>query len=130
MKSNYLFPTVYKKIGWVLFVPFAIIGIIFLADSSLLPEIRWNPIVLYTGSQLTDHGQVPGEFFKTINDDMKEEIIVWGLVIALSLIAFSREKDEDELIEQPHCYYIQTSMLLLHGYTCSVCSCCLLSGLR
>ena len=33
MKSNYLFPTVYKKIGWVLFVPFAIIGIIFLADS-------------------------------------------------------------------------------------------------
>lgn len=99
MKSNYLFPTVYKKIGWVLFVPFAIIGIIFLADSSLLPEIKWNPIVLYTGSQLTDHGQVAGEFFKTINDDMKEEIIVCGLAIALSLIAFSREKDEDELIE-------------------------------
>lgn len=99
MKSNYLFPTVYKKIGWVLFVPFAIIGIIFLADSSLLPEIKWNPIVLYTGSQLTDHGQVPGEFFKTINDDMKEEIIVCGLAIALSLIAFSREKDEDELVE-------------------------------
>ena len=40
MKSNYLFPTVYKKIGWVLFVPFAIIGIIFLANSSLLPEIK------------------------------------------------------------------------------------------
>ena len=89
MKSNYLFPTVYKKIGWVLFVPFAIIGIIFLADSSLLPEIKWNPIVLYTGSQLTDHGQVAGEFFKSINDDMKEEIIVWGLAIALSLMPVS-----------------------------------------
>ena len=99
MKSNYLFPTACKKIGWVLFVPFAIIGIIFLADSSLLPEIKWNPIVLYTGFQLTDHGQVPGEFFKTINDDMIEEIIVWGLAIALSLISFSREKDEDELVE-------------------------------
>ena len=100
MKSNYLFPTMCKKIGWVLFVPFAILGIIFLVNSSLLPEVKWNPIVLYTGSQLTDHGQIPGEFFKTINDDMKEEIIVWGLAIALSLIAFSREKDEDELVEQ------------------------------
>ena len=99
MKSNYLFPTMCKKIGWVLFVPFAIIGIIFLVNSSLLPEVKWNPIVLYTGSQLTDHGQILGEFFKTINDDMKEEIIVWGLAIALSLIAFSREKDEDELVE-------------------------------
>ena len=149
MRSNYLFPTVCKKIGWALFIPFAIIGIIFLADSSLLPEIKWNPIVLYTGSQLTDHGQVPGEFFKTINDDMIEEIIVWGLAIALSLIAFSRERDEDELVEHlrakslvwslkanvvclllPHLYYIPTTTLLLHGYTCSACSCCLSSSLR
>lgn len=99
MRSNYLFPTACKKIGWALFIPFAIIGTIFLTDGSLLPEIKWNPIVIYTGAYLTDHGQVPGEFFKSINDDMKEEIIVWGLAIALSLIAFSREKDEDELVE-------------------------------
>ncbi len=99
MRSNYLFPTACKKIGWVLFIPFAIVGIIFLADGSLLPEIKWNPVVIYTGAHLTDHGQVPGEFFKSINDDMKEEIIVIGLAIALSLISFSREKDEDELVE-------------------------------
>ena len=98
MRSNYLFPTACKKIGWALFIPFAIVGIIFLADGSLLPEIKWNPVVIYTGAQLTEHGQVPGEFFKTINDDMIEEIIVWGLAIALSLIAFSREKDAKSLV--------------------------------
>lgn len=69
MNSNYLFPASCRKVGWMLCIPFL-------------------PGCLYC--LLADGDSGFGGWL--------DEICVSGMIIALLLTAFSREKDEDECI--------------------------------
>jgi hypothetical protein len=100
MNSNYLFPMVCKRIGWALFVPFAIMGVILLIDDMLLPALPCKVIALFNGPELSTESDVGlSPAFQFITNNMIDELIVWGLTIAMALIAFSRESDEDEYVE-------------------------------
>ena len=100
MNSNYLFPTTCKRVGWVLFVPFAILGLIILFSVFELPELPCKVIALFNGPEWINEKSIgPSPIFQVITDDIVEEIIIIGLIISLSLIVFSREKDEDEFVE-------------------------------
>lgn len=93
MKSNYLFPVVFRKIGWCLFVPFFALGVYYLfGDGNGIPTSEWKALALVDGFSETK--------FLTVatNDGWADEGIVIGLTVALLFIAFSREKDEDECI--------------------------------
>lgn len=94
MKTNYLFPRKYRLIGWILFVPFACMGIAVLCDYSF----DWNMRVLsLLGDSLaTPFGRT--RFFHIIVNDVADEIATIGTIVSLLFIAFSREKDEDECI--------------------------------
>lgn len=95
MKSNYLFPPRFKKIGWLLFIPGTLLGILLLAlqfDLEVLdvnvPAIAKQPIF----------GKV--EFFTTTENNILDEIIALLLILGSLLIAFSKEKKEDEFISK------------------------------
>lgn len=91
MKRNYLFPNRYKKIGWILFVPCAILAILVLFN--VLPEnlltTKIPPFVL--SNDVFGGGKT---------NDWLNEICLVGLALSLLFIGFSKEKDEDELISE------------------------------
>lgn len=72
MKTNYLFPNIYKAIGWLVLIPSAIFGL----------------IVLFTDYE-------PAFF-----DAPVLEIISTLVIIGLLFVAFSKEKHEDEYISK------------------------------
>lgn len=84
MKKNYLFPTTFRKIGWCLFVPFVIMGLICLFNGN---DDSWLKVSVFS--------VIP---WGVIKNSLFDEISVIGLAISLLFIAFSKEKDEDECI--------------------------------
>ena len=93
MKSKYLFPIVFRKIGWGLFIPFLIWGVGYLISGGTFIEIAGsNTLALFDG--LTD----TNIFSIAKNDSWTDEIIVVFLTISMLFIGFSKEKDEDECI--------------------------------
>lgn len=81
---NYLLPYTYKKIGMWMFLPFAAICLCLLFNVEL-PQIRIPWIAI--GEHFLYDGTV----------DLLTEVGMMGLLVALSFIALSREKDEDEM---------------------------------
>lgn len=93
MKSNYLFPHRFKKIGWVILIPAAILGVIMILsdfEASFL-DFRVPAVV---------HDEITGgrSFFQMIENNLLNEFVGICLIIGLLLVAFSKEKHEDEFI--------------------------------
>lgn len=84
MRKNYLFPTTFTKIGWCLFVPFAITSFICLFDGSNEDWLKVNALSV-----------IP---WGIIKNSLFDELSMIGLTVSLLFIAFSKEKDEDECI--------------------------------
>ena len=90
MKRNYLFPPVFKKVGWILFVPFVVLA--FLQETI---DLSVPVFALYV-----DEFWEKSKFFCLFNTNIVDEIAYIGLIVSLLFIAFSKEKDEDEYISQ------------------------------
>lgn len=86
MKTNYLFPVVFRKIGWIMLVPFFVLGVVYLCNDGLS----------FPGSKV--FSLIP--FGIVDNSDWGDEFIVLGLTVSLLFIALSRERDEDECIAE------------------------------
>lgn len=85
MKTNYLFPAIFRKIGWILLIPFTVLGIYCL----------WNfgDIDFQIPSKGIVHSLL------TVGEEgVLDEITIVGLTLSLLFVSFSREKDEDECI--------------------------------
>lgn len=92
-KSKYLFPTIFSKIGWCLFIPSLLWGIGYLLSNGTFIEIGGsNTLALFDGFQDTQFLCI------TKNDSWTDELIVVLLTVSMLFIGFSREKDEDECI--------------------------------
>lgn len=108
MKTHWLFPHRYRFIGWLLFVPSAILGLAtmyadfnfdFLTisvsspkpDSTVLHQIAWW---LVDGSSFS--------IFKSTETTVNftNEIAALGIITSLLFVAFSKEKIEDEMISR------------------------------
>lgn len=95
MKSNYLFPPIFKKIGWALFIPFAILGMWMLAtpDGTSVSWLDGKAFMIYSTDLFA-----PDVIFGLGNNNWLDEILVIVLSVSTLFLAFSREKDEDEYI--------------------------------
>lgn len=95
MKTRYLFKHSYKKIGWILLISGVILGITLLLNDFEYPsyEIKvWTPIK-------------SGALFKSdrnhiIETNIFSEITTFLITIGGLLVAFSKEKIEDEYIQK------------------------------
>jgi hypothetical protein len=96
MKTNYLFPDRFKKAGWIVFIPTAVLGLIWLityyGDTLLVTKVF----------AIVSHEAVSSEtdFFVLIPNDIVDEVLGILFIVSSILIAFSKEKNEDEYISQ------------------------------
>jgi len=90
MKTNYLLPNRFKKIGWFLFIPGIILGILYLIYEPQ-PEFL-NATVFAIAESLFE--------FSFIKNNVYDEITALLIIIGAIFIAFSREKSEDEYISR------------------------------
>lgn len=98
MKTNYLLSNQFKKIGWILFIPSMILGLLFVI-------FQFQPKFLdMKVFAILESGIAPWEanhgFCVITQTNVIDEIIGILLIISLFLIAFSKEKIEDEFISK------------------------------
>lgn len=80
-----LFPHSFRNIGYVLLVPFLVLGIAYMA---------WDYEISWLSYQPEAHGSL-----SFMNTNFTDELTTLGLIISLVLIAFSKELVEDEAIQ-------------------------------
>ena len=93
MKLSYLFPNRYKKIGLFILIPSIIVGLIVVIND-LEPELLdFNVPAVFIDDIFGDK-----KLIGITNNNILNEIFGVLLIISLILVAFSKEKQEDELI--------------------------------
>ena len=95
MKTNYLFPNHFKKIGWLLFIPGILLGIVYLIYQS---DISLFDIKVFAIAEKVIFNDA--DFFTISENNVLDEISSILLIIGALLIAFSKEKTEDEFISK------------------------------
>ena len=95
MNANYLFPHRYKKWGLLVFIPSLIIGFLSARDSmGFSPD--WLDDTVFTIYQQDFLGEEV--IFGLIPNNILDEIMGVLIIISGLVLAFSKEKVEDELI--------------------------------
>lgn len=95
MKLNYLFPHAYKRIGLITSIPLMIFGV-FVVATDYEPGFftRDVPAIF-----IEEFGSESALWGMTENN-LLNELIALFLIASLLMLAFSKEKQEDELIAQ------------------------------
>ena len=94
MKTNYLLPNSFKKIGWVIVAPIVVFIIIseFFDFQPEFPKVKVFAIATEGINNVA--------WFKIIKDDISNEVLGILLIVGSIFVAFSKEKNEDELISK------------------------------
>ena len=97
MKTNYLLPNKFKKIGWILFLPSFVMGVLW-----LILELESGPAFLDVKvlSLLNEDIFKTSENVAIIENNIANEILGILIIIGASFIAFAKEKNEDEFISK------------------------------
>lgn len=95
MKTTYLLPNKFKKIGWFLFIPGILLGIYYLI-SQVEPTFFNVPVFSFVEQQFL--GKTT--FFTFSKNNILDEIIGILLIVGSIFIALSKEKTEDEFISK------------------------------
>ncbi len=116
MKTRFLFPHWCKLLGWWLAVPFLIFGIIYLSRENFIEQ--FEPYTKYFEVRIPkwlviDDESLTKQNFVTTN--ILDEIIIIALTLGLILVAFSKEKQEDEWVAQVRLESLQWGVLLNTG---------------
>lgn len=96
MKNQLLFPHRFQKVGWILFVPSLIVGILLLINAKFIENLLSFKM---TSFAFIDTPIVSKSlYFTFIKQDFLDELVCSILLIGALLIVFSKEKVEDEFI--------------------------------
>lgn len=100
MKTHFLFPNKFKTLGWILFVPSLILFLLQLLEVFPIDDgtsfLNVKTIAIYNDLWLFNEKG----FFKIISNNISDEIITICIIIGGLLIAFSKLKNEDEMISK------------------------------
>ncbi len=102
MKSRFLLPNSYRKIGWVIFIPFLILGVFSLHMDF---EFDWLAFTI----------REDGGFLGNTSENFTNELAAIGVLIGLIFIAFSREKEEDEFMMKLRLDSLVVAVLVNYG---------------
>ena len=95
MKVNYLFPNKYKRIGWFILIPSAIIGLVSLFYEYEPSFLDFNVPAIFVDDLFKDK-----QLFGMVQNNILNEIFGILIIISALLVAFSKEKLEDEYISK------------------------------
>lgn len=95
MKESYLLPNYFKKIGWILFLPFLTLGIFALFMDVESSWLNINVFAVWSQNIFEDD-----IFLSFIKNNITDEILMIGFIVSMMFIAFSKEKKEDELLSK------------------------------
>lgn len=93
MKTNFLIPHKYRNLGWVLAILSFALGVI-----ELMYEIRPQFLEINMPSIFINNFFGSFELFGFVEANILSDLCGITLIVALILIAFSKEKEEDEYI--------------------------------
>lgn len=106
-----LLPHGYKKIGWILLVPSLIVGIIFVVLDFHLPfEPTINTFGYFGKGFEIGHAKQPA--FRVGAIDLIPNLVSILLLIGGIFVVFSKEKTEDEFINQIRLHSLQFSVFI------------------
>lgn len=109
MISKFLLPHIFKIIGWIIFIPSFILGILWTAAGFEFKVM--SPVFALWADN--------GKYFTIIFQDISNEIVAVPLLVSLMFISFAREKNEDEYLTRIRLesliwsIYINTLLLIL-----------------
>ena len=93
MTSKYLFKSRYKIVGWIILIPSVILGLFTLINEWEPPFFDATVFGVFIDSFISTD-----KMFGTIENNILDELLGVLVIVGSLLVAFSREKDEDELI--------------------------------
>ena len=95
MKSNYLFPNRYRKLGMFVLIPTAILGLLATISDFTPAILEVNMPTLFTKEFFGET-----KFFGMVTTNLMNEIIAVLLILSSIIVAFSKEKIEDEFVQK------------------------------
>ncbi len=95
MKTNYLFPSKYKKGGLAILIPALTLSIVFIF-SGYQPDFLDLKVPTIYSKELFGRQHI----FSLIQNNILDEVLCVTIIVSLLLIAFSKEKAEDEFISK------------------------------
>lgn len=100
MKTRFLLPAKYKLWGWLIFIPFSILGFYALFQNMELEVLDVKlPSLFQTefifNKKTNPEGSSP---FTMIDENLTNEVLGVMILLGCVLLTFSKEKDEDEFI--------------------------------
>lgn len=93
MKSHYLLPNKFKRIGWNLLIPFSLFGLIM-----TIYDMNFSFFDLRVPALFIDEIFAKKQLFGIIENNLTNEIVGCFVIISSIMVAFSKEKVEDEFI--------------------------------
>lgn len=101
METKFLISHKFRKIGWILLIPSLVLGMLVLFDNFSLSILDGRMFTIYDSGAgpLTDDKQTL-PWFRIIDVNFTQTIVGIFNIIVLLLIAFSKERVEDEFISK------------------------------
>lgn len=93
MKQKLLLPNRFKRVGWFILIPAAVMGIALIVLDYNTIEINTTVFAIYADEVL---GKT--HYFSFINTDIVNTLVGALFIVGSLLVGFSKEKNEDEYI--------------------------------
>lgn len=95
MKIDFLFPNKFKKIGWFMLIPSAILGMITLVSEYQPSFLNFNVPALFIDDIFKNK-----QLFGMVENNLLNEVFGILIIVSSLFVAFSKEKLEDEYISK------------------------------
>lgn len=101
METKFLFPHSFKKIGWIIFLPSLVLGLIVIFDDFSLNALDGRMLTIYKSESVPlISPKTVGNWFQIIDVNFTQTLVGLLNIIGLLFIAFAKEKVEDEYIRK------------------------------
>jgi hypothetical protein len=112
MKTKFLFPHQYKKIGWILFL-----GALLTLSYLWIIEYDFDDHFKITVFAITDNALFgKNHFFELMQNGILDEILTILIIVGALLVSFSKTKIEDELINKIRLESLALATYINYGF--------------
>jgi hypothetical protein len=95
METKFLLPNKFKLIGWILFIPFSILGLFIIFYDFEFEFLNLKVYAIFSEGPVGNH-----VIFGSYKDNITDEIVAILFLIGAIMVAFSKEKNEDEFLSR------------------------------